>query len=178
MTLSADDRLERTLRPSPVTGVRVDPLLTSVLLAELLKPSDNIWLISAWISDVTGVDNTRGNYDSLFGDAVARIYTLSEILAMLASRGAKLSIVTRDVPENEAFLARLRRAVAQEAQLRVIRSPGIHEKTFCGDDWLLSGSMNFTFSGMNANDEVVTYKVDRPTAAAARVDFERRWGDA
>lgn len=178
MTSNPGDRLERTLRPSPVTGVRVDPLLTSILLAELLKPSDEIWLISAWVSDVTGVDNTQGNYDSLFADAVARIYTLSDVLAMLVNRGTKLTVVARDVPENEVFLTRLRRAVAQQGQLRVIGSPAIHEKTFCGNDWLLSGSMNFTFSGMNTNDEVVTYKVDRSAAAAARVDFRHRWEDA
>ena len=44
--------LERTLRTSPVTGIRVDSVLTAVLLAELLKPSSEIWLVSAWISDV------------------------------------------------------------------------------------------------------------------------------
>ena len=32
--------LERTLRTSPVTGIRLDPVLTAVLLAELLAPSD------------------------------------------------------------------------------------------------------------------------------------------
>ena len=52
--------LERTLRTSPVTGIRLDPVLTSVLLAELLTPSDELWLVSAWISDVIAIDNSPG----------------------------------------------------------------------------------------------------------------------
>jgi hypothetical protein len=166
--------LERTLRTSPVTGIRVDPILTAVLLAELLTPSPEIWLVSAWISDVPTVDNSRGNYDSLIANASARVYQLSEILGMLTERGSRLTVVTRDVPENNPFLIRLGRVAITE-RLRMIRSPDAHEKTFCGGDWLLSGSMNFTINGMTVNDEVVTYKLDSVAAAQARIDLAHRW---
>jgi phosphatidylserine/phosphatidylglycerophosphate/cardiolipin synthase-like enzyme len=166
--------LERTLRPSPVTGVRVDPVLTAVLLAELLTPSSEIWMVSAWISDVRAVDNTRGEYDSLFGDAAARLYSLSEVLGLLTVRGSRLTVVTRDVTENDLFLTRLGRA-ADPKRLHAIRSPDVHEKTFCGGDWLLSGSMNFTVNGMSVNDEVVTYKLDTTAAAQARIELAHRW---
>jgi hypothetical protein len=166
--------LERTLRISPVTGIRVDPILTAVLLAELLTPSSEIWLVSAWISDVPAVDNSRGDYDSLFGDAVARVYQLSEVLGLLTNRGARLTVVARDVPENDSFLTRLGRAAVPE-RLYVIRSPDAHEKTFFGAEWLLSGSMNFTINGMTVNDEVVTYKLDGAAAAQARIDLAHRW---
>jgi hypothetical protein len=166
--------LERTLRTSPATGIRVDPVLTAVLLAELLTPSPEIWLVSAWISDVPAVDNSRGDYDSLIADASARVYQLSEILGILTERGARLTVVIRDVAENESFLARLDRAAIPE-RLRVIRSPDAHEKTFCGSNWLLSGSMNFTVNGMTVNDEFVTYKLDATAAAQARIDFAHRW---
>ena len=169
--------LERTLRTSPVTGIRVDPVLTAVLLAELLTPSPEIWLVSAWISDVSAVDNSRGDYDSLFGDAVARVYRLSEVLGLLTERGARLTVVTRDLSENDFFLARLGRAAVPE-RLHVIRSPDAHEKTFCGADWLLSGSMNFTINGMTVNDEAVTYKLDSTAAAQARIDLAHRWKTA
>jgi hypothetical protein len=174
VTGSGGEILERTLRISPVTGIRIDPVLTAVLLAELLAPSSEIWLVSAWVSDVAAVDNSRGNYDSLFGDAVARFYQLSEILGMLTERGSQLYVVTRDVPENEPFLTRLRQTAPPE-HLRVFQSPDTHEKTFCGADWLLSGSMNFTFNGMTVNDEYVTYKVDSAAAAQARLDYAGRW---
>lgn len=167
--------LERTLRTSPVTGIRVDPVLTAILLAELLTPSPEIWLVSAWISDVPAVDNSRGDYDSLIIDASARVYPLSEILGLLTMRGTRLTVVTRDVTENDSFLARLGRTAVTQ-RLRVIRSPDAHEKTFCGTDWLLSGSMNFTINGMTINDELVTYRLDGSAAAQARIDLAHRWG--
>jgi hypothetical protein len=166
--------LERTLRTSPVTGIRVDPVLTTVLLAELLTPSPEIWLVSAWISDVPALDNSRGDYDSLIADASARVYQLSEILCMLTERGTQLTVVTRNVTENNSFLTRLERTATPE-RLRVIPSPDTHEKTLCGADWLLSGSMNFTINGMTVNDEAITYKLDRTAAAQARIDFAHRW---
>lgn len=168
------DMLERTVRTSPYTGIRLDPVLTAVLVAEMLTPSDELWLVSAWISDVAAVDNTRGDYDSLFADASARIYPLSEILALLTTAGANLTVVSRPADHNETFLARLRRR-AEPGQLTVVQHPDVHEKTFCGKNWLLSGSMNFTLRGMQVNDEAVTYKVSDADAAVARIDFARRW---
>lgn len=167
--------LERTLRTSPVTGIRLDPVLTAVLIAELLTPSDELWLVSAWISDVIAIDNTRGDYDMLFADASARAYHLSEVLALLTA-GANLTVVTRPAEHNETFLARLRRR-ANPARLTVIRHADEHEKTLCGSNWLLTGSMNFTMRGMQVNDEAVTYKVSEAAAAQARIDFTRRWRD-
>lgn len=168
--------LERTLRTSPVTGIRLDPVLTAVLLAELLAPSDQLWLVSAWISDVIAVDNTRGDYDSLFADASARAYHLSEILALLTVSGTDLYVISRPAEHNNAFLARLQRR-ADSGRLTVVRHADVHEKTLCGRDWVLTGSMNFTLRGMQVNDEAVTYKVSEAAAAQTRIDFVRRWKD-
>ena len=107
--------LERTLRTSPVTGIRLDPVLTAVLLAELLAPSAELWLVSAWISDVIAIDNTRGDYDRLFADASARAYHLSEVLALLTAGGANLTVVTRPAEHNDTFLTRLRRRAEPRA---------------------------------------------------------------
>jgi phosphatidylserine/phosphatidylglycerophosphate/cardiolipin synthase-like enzyme len=168
--------LERTLRTSPATGIRLDPLLNAVLLSELLAPSPEVWLISAWISDVSAIDNTSGDYDSMFADPSARTYFLSEVLAQLTASGTILHVVARAAEHNDAFLTRLGRRVRPEC-LTVIRDADVHEKTLCGRDWLLTGSMNFTLRGMLVNDEAVTYKVGEKEAAAARIDFSRRWAD-
>jgi hypothetical protein len=179
MTSASEDGasqvLERTLRTSPVTGIRVDSVLTAVLISELLDPSPDLWLVSAWISDVPAVDNSRGDYDSLIIDASARVYQLSEILGQLTRQGTHLIVVTRNVPENGSFLARLDWAV-EDRRSHVIHGADAHEKTFCGKDWLLSGSMNFTVNGMAVNDEAVTYRLDRGAAAQARLDLKHRWG--
>jgi hypothetical protein len=171
----ASQVLERTLRTSPVTGIRVDSVLTAVLISELLDPSPELWLVSAWVSDVPAVDNSGGDFDSLIIDASARVYQLSEILGQLTRQGSHVIVVTRDIPENGSFLARLDRAV-EDGRLHVIYGADAHEKTFCGRDWLLSGSMNFTVNGMAVNDEAVTYRLDRAAAAQARLDLKHRWG--
>lgn len=169
--------LEQTLRPSGMTRVRVDSVLTSALLSELLTPSKEIWLVSAWVSDVPALDNSCGQYDSLLEDAAARPYTLAEVLGILTHRGTRLRLVLRDRPENRPFQGRLAGAAA-EGRWHVTHSTEVHEKTLCGYDWLVSGSMNFTMNGMRVNDEAVTYKVDPKAAGAARIDYERRWGAA
>jgi phosphatidylserine/phosphatidylglycerophosphate/cardiolipin synthase-like enzyme len=170
----SSEKLERTLRTSRVTGIYIDPLLTAVLLGELLNPSQEIWLVSAWISDVIAIDNTRGDYDSLFAEASAREYSLSEILGALTVSKSRLHVVTRNADSNTAFLTRLGRT-ANADRLEIVPYPDVHEKTLCGDDWLLSGSMNFTFRGMQINDEAMTYRLGSTAAAAARVDFKHRW---
>lgn len=166
----------RTLRTSLVTGIRLDPVLAATLLAELLDPSEELWLVSAWVSDVAAVDNTRGDYDSLFADASARTYPLSEILALLTRSGTHLTVVTRPAEHNETFLGRLRHR-AEPQRWTLVQHADVHEKTLCGRNWLLTGSMNFTLRGMRVNDEAVTYKVSEAAAAQARIDFARRWRD-
>jgi phosphatidylserine/phosphatidylglycerophosphate/cardiolipin synthase-like enzyme len=166
--------LERILRTSPVTGIRMEPLLESALVSELLAPSPELWLVSPWISDVTVLDNSRGGYDGLLPDASARPYSLAEVLALLVRGGAQLTVVTRHDPHNGPFLRRLDR-LAAGGRLLVVKHDDLHEKTLSGQDWIITGSMNFTIRGMELNDEVVFYRVDAQAAAQARVDLAHRW---
>jgi phosphatidylserine/phosphatidylglycerophosphate/cardiolipin synthase-like enzyme len=161
---------ERTVRSSGVTGVRVDPIITAVLLGELFAPNDELWLVSPWISDVPVLDNTQGALDAIIADAVARDYSLSETLVMIAAAGASLTVVTRPDEHNAPFVEAVRAAA------RIVEHPDVHEKTFCGSTWLLTGSMNFTLRGLQLNDEAMSYRLDAAEAALARVDFRRRWG--
>jgi phosphatidylserine/phosphatidylglycerophosphate/cardiolipin synthase-like enzyme len=166
--------LERILRTSPVTGIRMEPLLESALVSELIAPSPELWLVSPWISDVTVLDNGRGGYDGLLPDASARPYSLAEVLALLVRGGAQLTVVTRHDTHNDLFLRRLERLTAA-GRLVVVKHDDLHEKTLCGQDWIVTGSMNFTIRGMELNDEVVFYRVDAQAAAQARVDLAHRW---
>jgi phosphatidylserine/phosphatidylglycerophosphate/cardiolipin synthase-like enzyme len=65
--------------------------------------------------------------------------------------------------------------LAPAGAVTVDRVAEVHEKTFCGDDWLLTGSMNFTTRGITLNDEAVRYVVGGPEPGQARLDLERRW---
>ncbi|WP_280364309.1 phospholipase D-like domain-containing protein DpdK [Nocardia wallacei] len=166
---------EREMRTSLVTGVKIDTLLATVLVSELLTPSEELWLVSPWISDVDVIDNTGGAFDSVFADPSNKIYSLSEVLGTLTWAGVRLGVVTRPDRHNETFLGRLDRC-ADPGNTRVIHEEKVHEKTFCGTDWQLTGSMNFTYRGMNVNDELVKYRVDSRVAATTRVEFAHRFG--
>lgn len=165
----------RVVRISGHTGLRVQPILRAVLLGELLAPSEEIWLLSPWISDVDVIDNATGRYDAVFGDAPVTICRFSEALARIAASGARIHVVTKPDKHNQPFLNRLRR-LAPAAE--VIAAPPLHEKMFCGDNWLMTGSMNFTKKGMELNDEVVTYTVGGAEPGQARLDLHHRWHGA
>lgn len=166
---------ERVVRISGSTGVRVDGLLATALLSELLTPSRHLWLVSPWIGDVDVIDNRAAVYDCVFQDASSRLYSLSEVLAAITHAGAHLSVVTRPDPFNDSFVDRINRQ-AVRSRTKIIRADEVHEKTLCGDDWLMTGSMNFTYRGMWVNDELLSYRVDEAVASTARVDFARRFG--
>jgi len=167
--------LERVVRTGRATGLRIDAVLATVLIAELVSASRHLWLVSPWISDVPAVDNTSGSFDSVFVDPSNRLYTLSEVLSLLTYNDARVTVVSRPDRHNTTFLDRLRRSANAE-NLQIQQHEDVHEKTFCGDDWLLTGSMNLTVRGMQINDEAVTYKVSTEAAATARLDFRHRFG--
>ena len=52
----------------------------------------------------------------------------------------------------------------------------LHEQGILGDGFYLSGSMNFTFSGISLNEEAVHFIVEPSTVAENRVIFLSRWG--
>jgi phosphatidylserine/phosphatidylglycerophosphate/cardiolipin synthase-like enzyme len=167
---------DRIIRTSGSTGITAEPIIATILTGELLAPSPELWLVSPWISDVSGIDNSRGDFDTLFGDPVARVYSLAQVLARLTQAGSHITVVTRPDDHNRTFVDRLER-MADPARYRTLYHEDVHEKTMCGRAWMLTGSMNFTARGMTLNDEAVTYRTDAATAAATRMDFNHRWKD-
>jgi phosphatidylserine/phosphatidylglycerophosphate/cardiolipin synthase-like enzyme len=168
-------RLTRTVRTSPLTGITLDEVLSAVFVSELSAPGPDLWLVSPWISDLVVLDNDNGDFDDLFADTPPSACTLSQTLGLLSRQGVHVHVVTRPVEHNQAFLRRLRYHAM--APLSIREDPDMHEKTFCGADWILTGSMNFTINGMEVNDEAMTYIVGGPEAAEARLHFTHRWSD-
>lgn len=169
------NELTRTVRTGARMGLRADSILSTALLSEVVFPGDSLWLVSGWITDVEVLDNTQGAFDAILGDSPPPVLRLSQIVALIASAGASVHVVTRPTPHNEIFLQRLRAAMTDHGKLRVILDPAVHEKTICGREWLFSGSMNFTLTGLGTNEESVTYQVGGREAAQAQLDFAERW---
>lgn len=170
--------LERTVRTGNNLGLRADNIVGTALIGELLGPGKTLWIVSGWISDVKVLDNSQGAFDSILGDDPPNVCRLSHMLALVAATGTKVCVATRPNPHNTIFLEHISEAIRNKNRLRIIRDPNMHEKTLCGNSWIMTGSMNFTKSGMGNNEESVTYRTSDPSVAQAHIDFRARWKES
>jgi phosphatidylserine/phosphatidylglycerophosphate/cardiolipin synthase-like enzyme len=156
-------------------------LLQTILLAELVSPSEVIWLISPWVTDVSILDNRAGAYAGVEPTWGRRAISLVEVLAALLRKGVNVVIATRPDAHNTRFVQRLESAARSNGcSERLIvhqdEREGLHEKGLLGDDYYVSGSMNFTESGIRLNDEAVKLELNPQAVAQARVHFRQNYG--
>jgi len=159
----------------------VEVLLQNLLVTEALVPSESLWLISPWVTDIEVVDNRAAGFAGIEPLWPQRWLRLSEILASLAQRGTSIVVATRSDEHNLPFHRRLNAAAAAVGSSELIRivideSDEQHEKGLLGDGFFLSGSMNFTVRGVRLNDEVVTVTLDPDEIAQARINMRDRYG--
>ena len=156
-------------------------LLQTILLAELVAPSEVIWLISPWVTDVAILDNRTGAYAGVEPAWGRRAISLVEVLTALLRRGATVVVATRPDAHNMRFAQRLEsasRSIGCTERLLVHRDDRerLHEKGLVGDDYYVSGSMNFTESGIRLHDEAVKLELDQEAVAQARLHFRQNYG--
>lgn len=165
---------QRTIRTTPRKGIRLDDSLVPLFVSELVEPSRDLWLVSGWVSDVAVLDNTDDDFTAILGEGLAGPIQLTTVLGLITERGADLHVSLRPNDHNDDFVGRLRRRVAAQ-HLELHLDEDVHEKTLCGANWVVSGSMNFTWNGTEVNNEAITYAIDPQLAAQTRLDFEHRW---
>jgi phosphatidylserine/phosphatidylglycerophosphate/cardiolipin synthase-like enzyme len=162
------------------SGSEIRELLQGIFVAELLRPSRCVWIISPWISDIAVIDNSMATFDMLNPSWGAREWRISEVLIHLLRIGTVVRVATRPGAPNRPVLPRLSAAVEEfalpEGSFRVFEVEELHEKGLVGDDYHLSGSMNLTFNGVELLDEMVTFDVSPEAVAEARLVYYRRWG--
>jgi len=150
--------------------------LGSLLLSNYFQ-QDEIWLVSAWITDFDLIDNRSGNWSIVHPEWGARILRFSEILKDLIKTGTKIKIVTNNDPINSAFLKRLEGADRSLGPgLAYTQSEVLHLKGLLSSHYFLMGSMNFTYSGTNKKDEQVTLTNNPNILGETRLEYEERYG--
>lgn len=156
-------------------------LLASLFAAEVLHPSRCLWVVSPWISDIPLVDNRFGNFPQL-DHLGRRMITLAELLMSVADRGTTIVVATRADPINAAFVSRLRQLAASEGvteAVRIVETPAgqrFHDKSLAGDDYVIAGSMNFTYAGALLNEEQIQFHTDPKFVADTQIDLYERFG--
>ncbi len=165
----------RTVRKTSLrAGQDLRDLVQGVLVAELLTPSRDFWLVSPWVSDVAVIDNSDGSFNGLDPNWPAQGIGLLQVLVSLTEAGSKVWLETRPDDHNERFVDQLH-ARTGGTGVEVRFSPVLHEKGMSGDGFVLSGSMNFTVNGLFLLDEAVRLDTDPDTVAQARMAFRARW---
>jgi hypothetical protein len=172
--------LRRIFKSSKTSGSVIRELLQIMFVAELLKTSKEIWVVSPWISDVPILDNRSGSFDAINPEWSRREIRLSDFALQVLSNGSRLNLVTRPDDHNIDFLDRMEEAsheAALNAQLVSIKRKSLHTKGILTGGGLLFGSMNLTYSGFELNDEVIEYDASPPRLTQARHSFEEYLGE-
>jgi hypothetical protein len=159
------------------TSQEVADLIQSIFAAELVFPSDRLWIVSPWLSDIPVIDNRDNSFLHLEPSWGQTQIRLAEILLRLASLGTRVVVACRPVDHNRAFVQRMQEASERAlGRLRICQSENLHEKGILGDGYHLSGSMNFTYSGVAVNEEILHLITDPGHVSEKKVALIKRWG--
>ncbi len=150
-------------------------LLQSVFSLELMCPSDRLWLISPWISDIPIIDNRGGTFILPEKWGPERV-SLSRVLVALAVRGTKIMVVTTTDKSNNTFVTALqdesrRRKVEDLVVIKNDDAEKLHEKALTSSDYVIDGSMNFTFNGLFIRRERINFETDERVVAETRLSL-------
>ena len=149
-------------------NVRLTDILGSLFALELLSPSQYFYVISPFLSEVSLLDNRYGQYRALLFEQTETWVGLAALLNALAAREVTVRVMYQ--PDARPFVKTLSDAVEKQERST------LHEKGLVSDHFWLSGSMNYTYSGVNQNDEQISLVTDKAQVAQAMLDVHERWG--
>lgn len=161
-------------KPPRTSSNEVIDLLEMIFVSETLSPSDLIWFVAPWISDIEVVDNRSGTYEVLFPDTGKRKLRLSEVICHLMSLGTKVKIVTKPGRYTDLFLNNLFLVAQQKGLLdryKYIFDEDQHGKGIIGENFMLLGSMNITYNGLEILGESLMYSINKVEISKSKVEI-------
>lgn len=169
----------RSLRTSALSSrEELADALQGLFIAELHDPSDPLWIVTPWVSDVVVIDNRAGRFTGLLPGLAPRPIRLTEVLLAHMQRGGSLVVACRPDDHNRSFVEQLQTLANDSglaAQVTCRYSAELHEKGLLTRDLLLSGSMNLTYNGLRRLEESILVTDDADAVARARHAYEDRW---
>lgn len=153
----------------------VQEVLCFAFVQELLAPSQHLFLVAPWISNIVVFDNRLGQFSALNPDWGKRDIRLVEVLVAAASNGSLIHVLTRPDSHNQYVERRLKEAMGDAGLSLALNwkvKPLLHSKGLLTDRFYLDGSMNLTESGVHLNDETIALSYEQSDIALARIHFE------
>lgn len=152
------------------SSVQLIDCLSSLFLLELLSPSPELYLISPWLSKVALINNRFGQFRAVTSELNKSELHLADILTLLSEKGTRVRILCRPrSPQTEEVLALLPK------NIECRRTETLHEKGLISHHFYLRGSMNFTYAGVNLNDESLELTRKPEEVAGAIIAVRARW---
>lgn len=172
--------MERTILKSRDRSNRAArEMLEWVFSSELLGPSEEIWIVMGWMSDVVILDSSDGSFDSLIPSLSGQKFLLSDIVVELARLGSRIFIVIRSDESNNYVTAAMKAKIEQrcpKGKLKIHQDAEVHNKGIIGSSWCLDGSMNLTSNGLDRNAESLTLLRNSDESARRRIELRGQWG--
>ena len=170
----------RKVYKKSTTGTSIlKELLQNIFVAEFIKPSKKIWIVSPWISEFTLIDNKSGNFDIINPDWRGREILFSDVIIHLLYGGSKVSIIYRTDIRSDVFVSMLKEKAKENnvfENLTIIQRELKHNKGILTDHGSLSGSMNFTYTGVEISEDLIQYDIDISRVDKDKLEFEEDYG--
>jgi hypothetical protein len=144
-------------------------------LAGLIIKPEPIWLVSPWLSDFPLLDNRAGEWSALDPSWGSREIGFNEMLACAVNEGCVLRLVTKNDSKNVSFINHLKNRLLSNAEFYLQKNDPVHTKGFLTSQFFLKGSMNYTFSGANRNDEHLILTNDNDLISEAFIEFDGQY---
>ena len=152
--------------------------IESLFVTELIHPSNRVWLVSAWITDLDILDNSSRKFSSINPEWPSAGIKLSKVIETFLSHGTEVICVMNNDIHNEEIASRFSDLKSQHhQQLKVLRDQELHEKGILTDNFTLDGSMNLTYRGININQEFIRYSCDMGVIAQKKLAMEENYRD-
>lgn len=150
-------------------------VLQTLFISEILSPSEDVWLLSPWISDIPVIDNRAGAFTGILQGTTSRIVLLTDALLELARLGSQVHVVVRPDPRNLKVTDKLA-AFGENSGLHVSEIKNLHEKALLTSRFHLHGSMNFTHYGREVNEEALVLETGTDNLSRANLLYHERFG--
>lgn len=152
-------------------------LLQSLLVLELMNPGPELWIVSAWVSDIDVVDNRARQFGTLCPEWSINWVRLSQVLLSLMMRGTTIRLCVNESDHNGYIIEKMTTLAPLGGHRFDARKASVlHEKGILGTFFTLDGSMNLTYNGVHVNDERLWYRTDPEAVAHRRLELYQRWG--